>query len=558
MALGRFRHGDTDGRVNTDQRRADGHGLADRGKQAVCDPAGLRAVHIAQDDGKLVATEAVDHVLRPTHPGQACSDDPQHLVADVMAVRVVQWLEPIKINKQYRERRYRPVLGDAMKAPNKRSPVRQAGESVMAALVAQLVLALPAFADLMAGQQDAGHLRLAAQIACLDVEPAVAAVERMQPNIADRGGAHLRGEPQELRQGGCIVGMGRVGQVPADVAPGPVTEQYLDSGADKGDAAIRAGGDHEIVGVVEQCLKPSFVATQRRFPPTVADSEPGDRSGDQGEQGEQAYVAAPPAGSDVPVEGRNRLLLRAMTYLCLQPHADRGHREQDNAADQRCDQPARPVPAGTTRGHATLGSSGCGEMPTDRTDRGLTWRRRVHLAGKVGDGDTRTTGKRLGAGDRHDEAAFPGPLGLVHSLVRDAEEMVGRFERQRRGRDADADVNLNDRCPDGDRCAYRFDDTVGDRTRRYLVRAREQDRELVAAEPGRQVPIAQRLDETGRDDPQNRITGIVAKTVVDRLEVVEVDEQQRERRPTATGGTDGRCQRAHEERPVGNTRQCIV
>ena len=54
-----------------------------------------------------------------------------------------------------------------------------------------------------------------------------------------------------------------------------------------------------------------------------------------------------------------------------------------------------------------------------------------------------------------------------------------------------------------------------------------QDRELVAAQPGDEVAVADRAgDPLGHGD-EERVAGGVAERVVDDLEVVEVDEQDR-------------------------------
>ena len=52
-----------------------------------------------------------------------------------------------------------------------------------------------------------------------------------------------------------------------------------------------------------------------------------------------------------------------------------------------------------------------------------------------------------------------------------------------------------------------------------------QDRELVAAEPGDQVVVADEAADPLGDRDEQRVAGGVAEGVVDDLEVVEVDEQ---------------------------------
>ena len=57
--------------------------------------------------------------------------------------------------------------------------------------------------------------------------------------------------------------------------------------------------------------------------------------------------------------------------------------------------------------------------------------------------------------------------------------------------------------------------------------ALEQDRELVAAEPGRGVGAAEHRLQPGRDVDEEPVAHGVAEAVVDGLERVEVDEQHR-------------------------------
>ena len=55
----------------------------------------------------------------------------------------------------------------------------------------------------------------------------------------------------------------------------------------------------------------------------------------------------------------------------------------------------------------------------------------------------------------------------------------------------------------------------------------QQHGELVAAEPGERVAAAQRAAQPGGDLAQQPVAVVVAERVVDLLEPVEVDQQQR-------------------------------
>src|SRR5215218_2368544 len=77
----------------------------------------------------------------------------------------------------------------------------------------------------------------------------------------------------------------------------------------------------------------------------------------------------------------------------------------------------------------------------------------------------------------------------------------------------------------------RVADLVGHRQcRRLPGRGGDQKPELVTTEPREHVGRAQRAVEAWAYLTQQRITGVMSERVVELLEVVQVDDQQRERR----------------------------
>ncbi len=64
---------------------------------------------------------------------------------------------------------------------------------------------------------------------------------------------------------------------------------------------------------------------------------------------------------------------------------------------------------------------------------------------------------------------------------------------------------------------------------RGCAEVRQDERELVATQPRHGVGIAHALRQPLGGLPQHHVARGVAEAVVDRLEVVEVDEEQRER-----------------------------
>ena len=60
--------------------------------------------HAVEEDAELVATQARNHVEFADLPAQPRGDGVQHLVADRVAVRVIDLLEPIQVDEQRRHR----------------------------------------------------------------------------------------------------------------------------------------------------------------------------------------------------------------------------------------------------------------------------------------------------------------------------------------------------------------------------------------------------------------------------------------------------------------------
>ena len=68
------------------------------------------------------------------------------------------------------------------------------------------------------------------------------------------------------------------------------------------------------------------------------------------------------------------------------------------------------------------------------------------------------------------------------------------------------------------------------------VGVRKQDGELVAAEPRHGVPVAHAVAQHARRGLQDAVTGAMAVEVVDRLEVVEVEQHDRPARGVGQRG----------------------
>ncbi len=102
-------------------------------------------------------------------------------------------------------------------------------------------------------------------------------------------------------------------------------------------------------------------------------------------------------------------------------------------------------------------------------------------------------------------------------------------------------------------------DPLGDRHRLGVVgEAVDQDPELVAAEAGDDVAGAQVRAQPRRDGAQQGVAGVVAEAVVDQLEVVEVEEEDPDRRAGDRGAAERVVDRVDEAEPVGQAGERVV
>ena len=132
--------------------------------------------------------------------------------------------------------------------------------------------------------------------------------------------------------------------------------------------------------------------------------------------------------------------------------------------------------------------------------------------------------ERLGVVD--DAAVTPEPLGGIERAVGGTHERGGVASLGPTARDADRHRN-------GDRegrelAADEHSHVLGDSERPGVVGAREHERELLAAESRRHVAGAGGGAQHVGEAPQHVIARVVAERVVDALEVVEVEHEQRQ------------------------------
>ena len=130
-------------------------------------------------------------------------------------------------------------------------------------------------------------------------------------------------------------------------------------------------------------------------------------------------------------------------------------------------------------------------------------------------------------------------LGGVHRDVGPLQQRRGVVPVVRVERDADAAVDLEGEAVDRVRPGDTGEEVLGLRPRDVRAGdAGQQQRELVAAEAGHGVGVADVAEEPGRDLAQQAVAARVAERVVDLFEAVEVEQQHRDRVAAGAGAFD--------------------
>ena len=102
------------------------------------------------------------------------------------------------------------------------------------------------------------------------------------------------------------------------------------------------------------------------------------------------------------------------------------------------------------------------------------------------------------------------------------------------------------------------DDIIGNLARLVERTAREQQAELIAAQPGHRVGIAHRVFDQRGQLAQQTVSGHVPTAVVHRLEAIQVQVAQHMMRGGGVSGFQALLQTALEFAPIDQAGQCIV
>ena len=162
---------------------------------------------------------------------------------------------------------------------------------------------------------------------------------------------------------------------------------------------------------------------------------------------------------------------------------------------------------------------------------------------------------------RPEEAVTTAAIGLdpVERHVGVLEKLARRAATFRKDADADAGAGVQADAVRGDGQGQGGRDLAGDGSAIVgIAQPRKQHGELVAAQPGHRVAAAHAAPQPGRGLAQQRIARIVPQAVVDRLEVVEVEQQEPYQPVIAPCLGQGLLQPVMQEGTVRQAGQTIV
>jgi len=143
------------------------------------------------------------------------------------------------------------------------------------------------------------------------------------------------------------------------------------------------------------------------------------------------------------------------------------------------------------------------------------------------------------------------PLRRVHLAIRAREQLTGRGPVRREDGPADAAVDLHRRALDAERPAKRVPyppDQGGGLC--VVSRAEREDDELVASDASHGVACTHDSLEAACKRPKDCVAGTVTANVVDVLEAVQIDEDERERLPVSPRSSERLLDAIVEKHPV--------
>jgi hypothetical protein len=119
-------------------------------------------------------------------------------------------------------------------------------------------------------------------------------------------------------------------------------------------------------------------------------------------------------------------------------------------------------------------------------------------------------------------------LRAVHRTIRASHQRDAVIPVVRRDRDADAHPDPGADRVDGERALEGGTQTCRERAGPNGAGVGQDHRELITADPRQQIGVPQRTPQSRADSLEDVIAGSVSERVVDLLEAIEVDEQERQ------------------------------
>ena len=176
-------------------------------------------------------------------------------------------------------------------------------------------------------------------------------------------------------------------------------------------------------------------------------------------------------------------------------------------------------------------------------------------------GIERQTVLRMAAHLGREELHFPASacLGLVQSHFGVAQQYLGISPVFGVHGNSDAGTEVEGIAVEDERFRQLVDDPLDDKVDRRHVRPRlEQDVEFVGADPGNRLDLREYGAQPFSGLDQHLVAGSVPKALVDRREIVEIDEGEREARSIHLGRLHRIRQEFAEERTVRQAGQRIA
>ena len=150
-------------------------------------------------------------------------------------------------------------------------------------------------------------------------------------------------------------------------------------------------------------------------------------------------------------------------------------------------------------------------------------------------------------------------LCLVHRDVTRAQEFGCRVSVVGKERHPDARAHVDMHPVEHDGPAQRVEEALShDPPARCSLRVAHHDAELVATKPRDQLVPAEGLDQSECDDAKELVADVVSKGVVDVLESIEVDEQQRHAPTGRSCLVDRVAEMAQQHPAIRQTRQLVA